>query len=116
MTLLIGICFQDDDSEELLHLQDELNKYEREESSKESVQDTFQLLIEKGLNKQLGKGSKKSRRRERNGDSFLAPPHAETDCFINEKATKVEDSKEEEEEDGKDEKMESWEEKDFCFF
>jgi hypothetical protein len=60
-----------------------MEKHEREESAKSSVKDTLQLLIEEGLSKELGKGSKcKVKKGERKKSDHLDPPHSEKDCFV----------------------------------
>lgn len=66
--------------ETLQSLEEEVKKFEKEESSKSNVNDTFQMLLEKGLNKELGKGKKRRKKRDKES-KHLAPPHSESDCF-----------------------------------
>lgn len=76
-----------------MSLEEQVIELEKEAAEVGNLHDTLQNLIEKGLNKELGKGSqkKKAAKRKRN-ESHLDPPHSDGDCLEKEeKKEEVED-------------------------
>jgi hypothetical protein len=65
-------------------LEEKVKELEQEALAEGNIKDTFQMLIEKGLNRELGKGRSKVVKRKRNERSHLDPPHADVDCLMSE--------------------------------